>query len=180
MWVILCGSPRANGKSARIARLLEAKIAQARPDIEVQTFSVSDLAVRGCNGCEYCATHETCVMHDDMDGLLKALSQAEKLFVITPVYFAGVPSQFKAVLDRMQPLFWKRQALKKNAQPLPEKKRATVFVVGDGGDPHGYDGLVVNLRSALALCDYAIDEVYSFIGPHAQVVLPDFDAQGDM
>ena len=86
------------------------------------------------------------------------------VFVVSPVYFSGAPSQFKAVLDRLQPLFWRRLAIKKSGEPLPRKRPAFLYVVGSGGDPHGYQSLFSEVASSFALADLRVSLMQDFIG----------------
>ena len=43
-----------------------------------------------------------CVIDDDMNEVRKHLDAADELIVVCPVYFASVPAQMKALLDRLQ------------------------------------------------------------------------------
>ncbi|MDO4502643.1 MAG: flavodoxin family protein [Coriobacteriia bacterium] len=52
--LIICGSPRANGRSAKMAKdLFEACIAEA-PEDELALVSVSQVSIAGCKGCGLC------------------------------------------------------------------------------------------------------------------------------
>ena len=84
--------------------------------------------------------------------------------MVSPIYFAGAPSQLKAVLDRLQPFFWPYLERRKKGEPLPAKRPLSLFVVGDGGDPHGYGPLVASVRSSMALAGFAIEETVPLIG----------------
>ena len=99
-----------------------------------------------------------------MAQLIDALDGADRVMMAVPVYFAGAPSQMKAVLDRLQPYFWQYLDRKKAGLPPREKRPLTLFVVGDGGDPHGYEPLVASVRSSMALAGFAIEEIVPLIG----------------
>ena len=89
-----------------------------------------------------------CVIRDDMDDIYPLLEDADELIVAAPVYFAGPSSQLKAVLDRFQPYFWTRQRAR--------RRPCTLHVVGEGGDPHGFDPLVGCVRSAAAVAGFRL------------------------
>ncbi len=163
-WLMINGSPRRNGNSARLVRRIEALVAERYSSVELITISIADLDVSGCNGCEYCRTQGECNISDDMTRVIELLASVGRVIVVTPIYFAGVPSQFKALLDRLQPLFWKRETLKRAGSPLPEKRPVSLFVLGEGGDPHGFEPLIATLRSALALADLKVERVTPLIG----------------
>ena len=163
-WVIVNGSPRLNGKSAKVVRMLKMLIGQKHPEVELVEFEVGRMDVSGCNGCEFCAANSECIIEDDMAELIEAIDAAERILLVTPIYFAGAPSQMKAVLDRLQPYFWPYLECRKQGLPPREKRPLDLFVVGDGGDPHGFEPLVASVRSSMALAGYAIEETVPLIG----------------
>ena len=157
---ILCGSPRANGRSTRLARSLAERLALERPSARIEVLSVAELDIAGCIGCNACRDTGECVFDDGMTVVRKALDGADELHVVCPVYFAGPPSQMKALLDRLQPHFW----LGTRLQP---KRPAHLHVVGEGGDPYGFDPLVTICRSALAVAGFELLDVEARIGSEA-------------
>ncbi|WP_165043868.1 flavodoxin family protein [Adlercreutzia sp. ZJ138] len=98
-----------------------------------------------------------CVIGDDMQEVYPLIDAADELVVVSPVYFAGAPSQLKALLDRLQPYFWT------NARK-GVKRPATLHVVGEGGDPHGFDALITVVKSALAVAGFRLDTVLDWVG----------------
>ena len=70
---------------------------------------------------------------------------------------SGAPSQLKAFLDRLQPYFYANW----RAKP---KRPASLYVVGEGGDPHGFGPLVGEVRSALAVAGFALESVHDGVG----------------
>ncbi|WP_165247940.1 flavodoxin family protein [Adlercreutzia sp. ZJ141] len=98
-----------------------------------------------------------CVIGDDMQEIYPLIDAADELVVVSPVYFAGAPSQLKALLDRLQPYFWT------NARK-GVKRPATLHVVGEGGDPHGFDALITVVKSALAVAGFRLDTVLDWVG----------------
>ena len=91
-----------------------------------------------------------------MDDIYPLLEDADELIVVAPVYFAGPSSQLKAVLDRFQPYFWTRQRAR--------RRPCTLHVVGEGGDPHGFDPLVGTVRSAAAVAGFRLERVLDWVG----------------
>lgn len=176
-WVIISGSPYGAGKCASTARQIAnalkgsdsaidatrcsvQEVASHDPDqsdraIDVQVFTCADLKVHGCIGCNRCKENFTCIYQDDHQMLEEALAKADALIIISPIYFAGVPSQFKAILDRFQPYFWKRQQLIAEGLPIPSKRPLYIALVGEGGDPFGPEPAFASIASPLALTDFA-------------------------
>ena len=99
--VMLVGSPRKHGNTDTLAHAFLEGIDQKKNSIAV--ISIPDIKVKGCVGCNYCyrdAEHR-CALQDDMQQIYQELSAAEVLVVATPIYFYGIPSQLKAVIDRL-------------------------------------------------------------------------------
>lgn len=159
--VVLMASPRRGGRCERWARETAHELQDA-DGMPAPVIRVADLCIAGCRACDACRTAPdyACIIRDDMDSVNDALSQANVLVLVTPVYFAGPPAQLKALLDRLQPHFWR------GTRKLP-KRRALLYVVGDGGDPHGYEPLVTIVRSALAVAGFELEATQARIGAPA-------------
>lgn len=181
--LIIVGSPRVEGRSGALADLLFESCIEECPEDEVFLAPVSTLEVAGCNACDWCKrkasgedvgsddgdkaadvsdfpseedANRRCVIRDDMDDIYPLLEDADELIVVAPVYFAGPSSQLKAVLDRFQPYFWTRQRAR--------RRPCTLHVVGEGGDPHGFDPLVGTVRSAAAVAGFRLERVLDWVG----------------
>lgn len=157
--VIITGSPRTAGRSAALAeQLFEACIADC-PNDEVYLVPVATLNILGCKGCNACkpAPHD-CKIADDMQDVYPLIQEADELIVVSPVYFASAPSQLKALLDRFQPYYW--AGVRKSSHKTP----ATLHVVGEGGDPHGFGSLVGTVCSALAVAGFKLERVLDWVG----------------
>lgn len=183
--VIVVGSPRVDGRSAHLAdQLLYACIEECPEDV-VSIVSVASTDVRPCCGCDACArasepadeepmeegdpltphpliaesnaSQYRCVIDDDMAEVRKHLDAADELIVVSPVYFAGPPAQFKALLDRLQPYWWSDVRMR-------GKRPMILHVVGEGGDPHGYDPLVGSVRSAFSVAGFELVSIFDWVG----------------
>lgn len=174
--LIIVGSPRIDGRSAHLAELLFEACIEEYPNDEVALAPVSTLDIDGCQGCDACralmrkveawSQSETreeepvparCVIDDDMAEVYEFIDAADELVVVAPVYFAGVSSQLKALIDRLQPYFWS-DARKQ------EKRSLTLHVVGEGGDPHGFEPLVGEVRSAFSCAGFELTRILDWVG----------------
>lgn len=171
--LIIVGSPRTNGRSAHLANMLFETCIEECPDDELALAPVSTLNVEGCTGCDACRGNiaklvelgeealdddfAPCAIDDDMQEIYELIDAADEITVVSPVYFAGPPSQLKALLDRLQPYYWT------NAR-AEEKRPAVLHVVGEGGDPHGFSALVSIVRSALAVAGFRLETVFDWVG----------------
>lgn len=186
--VIIMGSPRSDGRSAHLAEMLFEACIDECPEDELFLVPVSELDIAPCIGCGACrvkaiapvepaseeavegatadgegsdeetAEYPRCPrFDDDMQDVYPLLPEADELIVVSPVYFSGAPSSLKALLDRMQPHFWA------DSRKAP-KRPATLHVVGEGGDPHGYDALISEVRSSLACAGFRLERVLDWVG----------------
>ena len=106
--LIISGSPRARGRSAGVAEAVRFAFEESCADDDVQLVSLADVRISPCTGCETCAdtlgrNELYCIISDDMLRVREMLNACDQLTVVSPVYFAGAPSQLKAFLDRLQP-----------------------------------------------------------------------------
>ena len=160
--LIICGSPRALGRSAALAEAL-ADAYRVQGD-EVDLVSLASVDIASCTGCLVCEQNLRvhgrdplyCVIADGMVRVRALLNEAEALTVVSPVYFSGAPSQLKAFFDRLQPYYY--------AHMFKSKLPCDLFVVGEGGDPHGFAALVSETRSALAVAGFRLETVRDWVG----------------
>lgn len=149
---IICGSPRDDGRCMAFAEGLFEEAIANEPDAEHALISVADMDIEGCFGCNGCKESNECVIDDDMLDVLYYVKHTNEIQIVSPIYMAGVPSQFKALLDRLQPLFWTDARHAK-------LKRAEVHLFGDGHDPFGAEGAINSIKSALLVAGFEVAEV---------------------
>ncbi len=182
--VIVVGSPRVEGRSALLADALFNACIDECPEDGVSIVSVASTQVGPCTGCDACRTpldeapagleegdplsphpavaesdaalHQ-CVIADDMSEVRKHLDAADELIVVSPVYFASVPAQFKCLLDRLQPYYYSNVRTR-------VKRPLVLHVVGEGGDPHGFEPLIGTVRSAFAVAGFELELVLDWVG----------------
>jgi len=109
--VILQGSPRRFGNSARIASWCDDEAVRA--GLSSRVFFLQEMDVRACIGCYTCYNYGYCPVDDDMPLIIQALESASLLVVCTPVYTGTVPAGLKAVMDRCQWLHAREKVLEK-------------------------------------------------------------------
>ncbi|MEG0095960.1 MAG: flavodoxin family protein [Raoultibacter sp.] len=165
--LIICGSPREKGRTALVASQLYTHLVSAEPSAAIAVFCVCDHSVEPCIACDRCKQDFSCIIDDDMQLLYELLDTTDFVHVVSPVYFAGPPAQLKAILDRMQPYFWE------NVRVLP-KRPAELYVVGEGGDPHGFEPVVTCVRSALSVAGFSLSKVHNLVGHVPNPLADDF------
>lgn len=97
--VINC-SPVRNGATAEIVSIISQQLSER---YDVKSICIDDYAFGFCKGCRSCHTTAECVMHDDIDRIMEDFEQADVIVSVSPSYWADVPGQFKAFIDRCTP-----------------------------------------------------------------------------
>lgn len=97
---VIIGSPRKGGNTHILARSF---IDGASKSHEIEVISVADTKIKGCTGCNFCYGDEShrCPQKDGMQEVYEKLAPCDIIVVATPVYFYGVPSQLKSLIDRL-------------------------------------------------------------------------------
>lgn len=139
----LAGSPRRHGNSET---LLDVALASCQErGLATEKIVVSQLDIHPCRGCDYCAKHGRCVQTDEMEDLYHRLEFCDGLLVAAPIFFYGLPSQLKALIDRCQ-VFWSRKyKLKTPARP-EESCPAMFLAVGATKGEKLFDGSQLTMK----------------------------------
>lgn len=98
---VIVGSPRKNGNTEILADAFIEGVRSSGNTVE--KISIIGKKIGGCIGCDACyrdAEHR-CIQHDDMEECYRLLSAADVIVIATPIYFYGVSSQLKAMIDRL-------------------------------------------------------------------------------
>lgn len=97
--VINC-SPVRTGATAKIVETVS-DILSSRS--EVKTVCIDDYKFSYCKGCRSCHKTANCVQTDDVDLLMAEFEWADIIVSVAPSYWADIPGQFKAFIDRCTP-----------------------------------------------------------------------------
>lgn len=122
----IVGSPRENGNTNTLTQQVLEGAAEA--GAETKTFLLNEMNYRGCQGCNYCKTHEKCKLEDDLVELFEELGKADGVVFGSPIYFAQFTGQMRLFLDRCYSL------VNADFSPrLPAGKKA--IIIGSQGMP---------------------------------------------
>ena len=104
--VVITGSPRKNGNSFAMTDAF-IKAAEEKGHT-VTRFDAAMMKLGGCHACETCySTGKACTFDDDFNTIAPAVLEADALVFtmpVYPVYWYSIPSQIKAVIDRIYSL----------------------------------------------------------------------------
>ncbi|MDR0476333.1 MAG: flavodoxin family protein [Desulfobulbaceae bacterium] len=110
--LVVLGSPRKNGNSETLAAAVASGFCNksGMAGTVAETVRLNDLAIRPCQACGGCAKTGRCVVSDDMTALYEKVDAADRLLLVSPVYFYALSAQMKAFADRFQ-CRWSRRYL---------------------------------------------------------------------
>ncbi len=97
--VINC-SPVKTGATAEIVKIISSCLSSK---YETKSVCIDDYHFSFCRGCRRCHTTARCIQHDDVDLLMEEFEKADVIVSVAPSYWADVPGQFKAFIDRCTP-----------------------------------------------------------------------------
>lgn len=97
--IINC-SPVKNGATAEIVRIVGEQLSQR---YSTRDICICDYDFGFCKGCRSCHETAECVQHDDLRLIIDEFEQADIIVYVSPSYWADVPAQFKAFIDRCTP-----------------------------------------------------------------------------
>lgn len=140
------GSPRRSGNSE--ALLDEALKGANDSGAQVKKIRVADLQIQGCTECGDCYIAGGCTISDDMDKIYSALEWADRIIFASPIFFMGLPSQAKALVDRCQ-RYWIAKHILKEEFPRSHgaPPRFGVFIgVGGTRGQSLFDGVIVTMK----------------------------------
>ena len=93
-------SPVRNGATAEIARIISESLSKRH---EVKSICIDDFAFAFCKGCRTCHNTAKCVQNDDVGKIIDCYEWADIIVSVSPSYWADIPGQFKAFIDRCTP-----------------------------------------------------------------------------
>lgn len=108
--LVVLGSPRKNGNSETLAKKVADGIEKGGGKVDY--IRLNDLNIRPCQGCGGCEKTGDCVLKDDLTPLFEVVDAADRLLLVSPVYFYGLSGQCKIFGDRFQSRWARRYLLK--------------------------------------------------------------------
>ena len=98
--LLLNASPKTTGATQWIADAVKA----ALPDgTETTSRSMADAEFALCIGCKRCYDTGDCFRKDGVQALLEEMDASDAVVIVCPSWWADVPAQFKAFIDRCTP-----------------------------------------------------------------------------
>ena len=128
------GSARSGGNTELLVETVFEPLRAA--GIECEQVGLRGKRLHGCMACYKCgeAKDRTCPgVHDDMNGLIAKMDEADGVIIASPTYFADVTTETKALIDRAGMVGMQNGAMYRR------KVGAAVVAVRRGGAIHTFD-----------------------------------------
>jgi putative NADPH-quinone reductase len=157
------GSPRKNGNTAAIMHEMLRGAQEAGATVEY--IHLRSFHIEGCIGCEKCRKDKTCTQFfDGMHLLYPKITGAQGIILGSPTYNYGMTPWMKAFIDRLYPFF---DFTEPRPGPYSSRlanlgKRSLVFGVCEQLDPKEAGYTVVNMRDAIEVLGYAMEDALTF------------------
>ena len=132
--VAVNGSSRKGGNTATLIEAALGPLRQAGVECEVINLAGAD--IRGCQACRKCGELKDgrCHgRHDFGNEVIERLAGADGILLGSPVYFADVTSEMKALIDRAG------YVSKNNGNSFARKLGAAIIAVRRAGAIHAFD-----------------------------------------
>ena len=142
----LSGSPRRSGNTET---LLDRALAGAEAaGASTEKIVLCDYQISGCIECNDCFESGICTIGDEMDSIYGAIERADRIIIASPIFFMGLTSQMKAVIDRCQ-CYWALKYVLKESFPreadAPEREGSFIGVGGTRGE-NLFEGAMKTLK----------------------------------
>jgi multimeric flavodoxin WrbA len=139
--LVLTGSPHPHGTTAFLAD--EFCLGAVEAGHKIVPFNTAKLNIHSCIGCYHCRNNDgDCIYDDDMMQIYPHLLSADVVVLVTPLYYFGMTSQLKAVIDRF---FAFNTALREKS------KKLCLIAAGSDTDDWAMDGIKEHINS---ICRY--------------------------
>ena len=99
--VVITSSPHPKNESTSIYRADRFTEGAKSAGHEVFTFDAANEETHPCRGCDKCGMDGPCIFQDAIETkLMPKMLEADMLVLTTPLYYYGMTSQLKTVIDR--------------------------------------------------------------------------------
>lgn len=139
--LVILSSPRKMGNSEILARTVVAEL-ENQGTHTVEYVHLNKLKITPCQGCGGCSKTSECILKDDMKPLYEKVDAADRLFLVTPIYFYGPSAQCKTFVDRFQAR-WSRKYLLERPFRENEDRRGYLLATAATKGEKVFDGSVL-------------------------------------
>lgn len=104
--VIINGSPRKEGNTAKMCESFANGMRLRHPDAEISHVHLYDYTFKGCVSCFACKlkggrSYGRCGVQDELTSVLQLASTADCLVIASPIYLMDITGAMKSFLERL-------------------------------------------------------------------------------
>lgn len=143
--LVILGSPRKNGNSESIARVVADTLLQ-HLDGTADYLRLASQKIAPCIACGGCEKTGLCVIEDEMGDIYPILDTADIILLTSPIYFYGLNAQTKAFIDRTQAR-WSRKYLMNIRFRRKDKRRGFLLCTAATKGRKLFDGAILVAKS---------------------------------
>lgn len=122
------GSPRINGNTDILLR--EALKALDEKIHQVKVFRLNTMDIKPCQDCGGCDNTGICIIEDDMGIIYRAIREADRIILASPIFFSALSAQAKIMIDRCQALWCEKYLLKRQIPQGRFGRKGLMLLVG--------------------------------------------------
>ncbi|MBF0566675.1 MAG: flavodoxin family protein [Nitrospirae bacterium] len=130
------GSPRVGGNSEILLKEAIRAVEDAGHKVTLMRPHAMDISP--CNNCGGCEETGKCVIEDDMGLVYEAIYESDRFIVASPIFFFGLPSQIKALIDRCQAIWCEKYLLKRPIPAAVYGRKGLLVMVGGMKKEEGF------------------------------------------
>ena len=137
--LVLNGSPKAERSDTFVVTSAFISSMEKSSEFDVEVVNVIKLNIKPCLGCFACwkKLEGRCIQNDDQNELLRKYIEADIIIYSFPLYCYAMPSQLKAVVDRLLPLNKMTMTVDSEGRMHHERlvdqsKKKLIFICGSG------------------------------------------------
>ena len=121
-------SPRQGGNTDIL--LAEALKAIDSSVHRVSLFRLNSMNIRPCQNCGGCEETGLCVIKDEMHEIYKAIREADRIILASPIFFFCLSAQAKIMIDRCQCIWCEKYLLKKEIPQGDNGRKGLLLLAG--------------------------------------------------
>ncbi|MCX7988839.1 MAG: flavodoxin family protein [Thermodesulfovibrio sp.] len=131
---------------------------------EITLLNPCQLNISGCTACDGCKETGYCIIQDDMERIYPLLKDAQRIIIASPIFFFGIPAQFKLLIDRCQCLWYEKYVLKKTESSSAKRKALLMLVGGMKKGEIGITCAEATLKAFLRTIDVKEHKTLAYLG----------------
>ncbi|OHW62844.1 iron-sulfur flavoprotein [Andreesenia angusta] len=125
--IALMASPnKGKNTDTLVDKFLEG-ISDSGEKVEIKKYVIRDMNIGFCIGCNYCEKTGNCFQDDDMNELYEAFDSSDGIILGSPIYFGGITTYGKLMIDRCQ-IYWSSKYVLGESSIDRGKKRFGAFI----------------------------------------------------